>query len=398
MADHRVDIDRILSPVSRKEFFETYWGQNVLHIPRNDPAYYNDILTFEDVNEYLSRTDLRYPFIRMVHNGRELPLDNYGYDYVFGENIFQGNLNTDKIFGLYKDGATMCLQMQHMALPKLTEFTNRLEGDLGFKTQSTLFLTPPSSQGFTAHYDSHDFFIFQIYGEKVWNLYDTAEALPLARTKVLDTDVRLEGSTRQQTILRPGDLLYVPRGVYHDALTNNGTSLQISLGIFPPLWVDVLHSVIDELADQNVAFRRAVSLPALQPDADIRKGFNELIDLIATLASPERTLEQIKANAIAKQPPLARNRLWDLEKKDQIDERTLLRRRDISTHVMCENGTVTVTFFDKEMKLPAVLEEHVRFVSATDSFYPVELPAGLDADGRIEFVKLFVEEGLLEIV
>jgi len=393
-----MDIDRLLSPVSKEEFFAAYWGKNVLHVPRNNPAYYDEILTFNDVNDYLSRTDLRYPYIRMVHNGREIPLDNYGYDYVFGENVFQGNLNTDKIFSLYKEGATMCMQMQHMALPKLADFTNQFESYIGFKTQSTLFLTPPSSQGFTAHYDSHDFFIFQIYGEKIWNIYDTAEKFPLARTKVLDTDVRLEGSTRRQTVLKPGDLLYVPRGVYHDALTNDGTSLQISLGLFPPLWIDVLHSLIDELADQDAAFRRAVSLPTLQPDADVRKGFNELIDRLAKRASPESTLERLKAKAIAKQPPFACNRLWDFEKLDAVDDTTLLRRRNIHPRVTSANGAVTLIFFDKEVRLPAFLEEHVHFVSASNSFYPADLPAGLDVEGRIEFVKLLIEEGLLEIV
>ena len=42
-----------------------------------------------------------------------------------------------------------------------------------------VYLTPPSSQGFTAHYDAHDVFILQIAGSKHWRLYDAPLRLPM---------------------------------------------------------------------------------------------------------------------------------------------------------------------------------------------------------------------------
>src|SRR5690349_11272811 len=115
-------IQKLVAPVSLKEFFEDYWERKILYIPRNDPTYYRNILTFEDVDSYLSRTDLRYPYIRLVQAGRELPLHTYSYDSVFGENLYQGNLDLDKLFLLYHAGATMCMQLQHLALPNLRTF------------------------------------------------------------------------------------------------------------------------------------------------------------------------------------------------------------------------------------------------------------------------------------
>jgi ribosomal protein L16 Arg81 hydroxylase len=389
---------KLISPITLTDFFENYWEKKVLYIPRNDPHYYRDILTFDDVDAYLSRTDLRYPYIRLVQAGRELPLNTYAYDSVFGENVFQGNLDLDKLFQLYHGGATMCMQLQNLALPKLREFTNHIERFFEFRTQSTLFLTPPKSQGFTSHFDSHDFFIFQIYGEKQWKIYPNPVEFPLAGHRVLDSEVNLTVPPDFEPNVRPGDCLYVPRGVYHEALTNETTSLQISLGVFPFIWCDVMHKIIDDLAAEHASLRKASVTPTVHQNGRTMFEFEEILRLLREKGKPEQAIADLKRKSFSKQSKSCENRLLDLEKLASFGPNSLLQKRDI--HLAIERGTETVTlfFYDKELTLPDCVLPEIEFISTNKPFRAADLPGALDEESKSVLICKLVEEGLIRFV
>jgi ribosomal protein L16 Arg81 hydroxylase len=73
-----------------------------------------------------------------------------------------------KVLGLFADGATVVLQGLHRYWPPLTELVRGLELALGHPCQANAYLTPPGSQGFAVHSDSHDVFVFQTAGTKQW--------------------------------------------------------------------------------------------------------------------------------------------------------------------------------------------------------------------------------------
>jgi hypothetical protein len=78
----------LLTPRALDEFLEHDWERQALVLKRGDGAYYGELLTFADVNAFMSRNDIRYPYLRLVKNGRELPLVDYADDFVYGNNIF----------------------------------------------------------------------------------------------------------------------------------------------------------------------------------------------------------------------------------------------------------------------------------------------------------------------
>jgi NAD(P)-dependent dehydrogenase (short-subunit alcohol dehydrogenase family) len=47
-----------------------------------------------------------------------------------------------------------------------------LAADLGHPTQVNAYITPPSSRGFSPHYDVHDVFVLQVAGEKHWRIHE----------------------------------------------------------------------------------------------------------------------------------------------------------------------------------------------------------------------------------
>src|SRR6185295_12103641 len=102
----------------------------------------------------------------------------------------------------------------------------------------------PGAQGFSAHYDTHDVFILQAAGSKHWRLYGSSVQLPLASTPYPYPGPDA-GKPSADFVLRAGDVLYIPRGHVHDALTSDSISLHVTLGINVYTWADLFMEALN---------------------------------------------------------------------------------------------------------------------------------------------------------
>ena len=69
--------------------------------------------------------------------------------------------------------------------------------------------------------------------------------------------------------MKPGDVLYLPRGQYHDALTGAQASLHITFGVSPATGL-ALFKLLENAASQESAFR--AYLPDARNEAALREG------------------------------------------------------------------------------------------------------------------------------
>lgn len=69
------------------------------------------------------------------------------------------------------------------------------------------------------HYDDVEVFVLQLEGSKSWKLYHPIQNLPREHSGDFDRD-ELDEPFMELT-LQPGDLMYLPRGVIHEARTSN---------------------------------------------------------------------------------------------------------------------------------------------------------------------------------
>ncbi len=395
----RALFESLIQPLDVEEFFLDYWEKKILYIPRDETGYYNEILSIDDVNDYLSRTDIRYPHIRLVNQGKELPLADYSYDYTYGENVFQGTIDMDKLYHIYNNGATISFQLLQQSIAKLSRFSNSIERYLRFPTQTNLFLTPPTSQGFTAHYDTHSFFILHLHGSKTWKLYDAPYKLPLLRHREYDDEADLTDSPVQEITLSAGDFMYVPRGVYHEALTSTETALQITLGIFPYTWVDILQKAIDGLADRNIELRKAPRnyTDHLPEDLDIQKSFSQILRIIENETDVAKVLEEMISKTYSRQIVDTQNRLDDLQRLDGTTRNTVYVWRDIYAAVLSNNGRITLTFYDKQFDLPNIAASEIESILSKKRFKISDLKGDLNKESRNALIHMLVKEGLLTI-
>ena len=114
------DFDLLIAPIEPAHFFAEFWEKRPLVISRQSPDYYSDLCSLADVDWILSSTDLRYPAIRLVRHGPDLPTNAYTRDLRSRRFVFAGVGDTDRILLEYQRGATILLQRVERSWPPLT--------------------------------------------------------------------------------------------------------------------------------------------------------------------------------------------------------------------------------------------------------------------------------------
>ena len=146
----------------------------------------------------------------------------------------------------------------------------------------------------------------QISGSKAWRIYGTAVATPF-RGETFEVGRHEPGEVTQEFTLNPGDCLYLPRGIMHDA-ENAGEepSLHITVGMITKTWADLLLESISELALSSPDFRR--SLPAGYANRDFdreqaREHFAKLITQVSEQAGMDSAFDLLADNFLRGRRP-----------------------------------------------------------------------------------------------
>lgn len=123
---------------------------------------------------------------------------------------------------------------------------------MGHHVVANLYLTPENEKALSPHYDSHDVFALQISGEKHWILYDdTYYKTPLMHGfQPIFQREQLSGA--KEITLKAGDLLYMPRGVPHEAYTTDQSSMHITLGVHSTQWLDLFSKALLNLSQKHI--------------------------------------------------------------------------------------------------------------------------------------------------
>lgn len=144
-------------------------------------------------------------------------------------------LSDDRLLALFAGGATLVLQGLHRTWAPLIDFCQQLAADLGHPVQANAYVTPSQNRGFDDHYDVHDVFVLQVAGEKQWRIRPPVHEAPLRDQTWERRRAAVQQAAQAEPLLdltmKPGDVLYLPRGFLHSATALGGTSTHLTLGI-----------------------------------------------------------------------------------------------------------------------------------------------------------------------
>ena len=334
-----------------------------------------------------------------MRHGPDLPTDAYTRDLRSRRFVFAGVGDTDRILLEYQRGATIMLQRVERSWPPLTALCGNLEQVFYHPVDANAYLTPASSQGFGVHYDTHDVFILQLAGSKHWRLYDAPLRVPLESQPFDQLDVN-PGPLSQQIDLHAGDLIYLPRGMFHEALTSTCSSLHVTVAITPHRWADLIADAVAVVARQDERFRESVPLGPLrgQDAGALEDRFEELLRILSERVNLAEVLDAMTDRFIAERRPPLDGQLAQLKELGRLRLRTVVARRAGLLHRLAlQQDKVMLVFSRKKITYPSEMEPALRYIAAAGEFEVGSIP-NLDVAQRLLLVHRLVREGFLIVV
>ncbi|KAL1788139.1 ribosomal oxygenase 2 isoform X1 [Sigmodon hispidus] len=248
--------ESLISPVKVETFFKEFWEQKPLLIQRNDPslaAYYQSLFRFSDLKR-LCLQGLYYGkdvnVCRCI-NGKKKVLNKDGKVHF---------LQLRKDFDQKR--ATIQFHQPQRFKDEFWRIQEKLECYFGSLVGSNVYITPAGSQGLPPHYDDVEVFILQLDGKKHWRLY--SPTVPLAPEYSVEPEDRI-GTPTHDFILKPGDLLYFPRGTIHQAETPSGLahSTHVTISTYQnnswgAFLLDSISGLVFDIAKEDVALRTGI--------------------------------------------------------------------------------------------------------------------------------------------
>lgn len=400
MAATPFDLPGLLDPVATADFFRDSWEVQPRHVARGAPGFYRGLLTTADVEHVIAFTRPKFTdvgaFAEKPPRARSF-VQGWLADRQIEEEARYARL--DEVRRVYARGVTVVLMSMQQRWGPIAALCRSLEGEFRCPVHANLYLTPPGAQGFDAHFDTHEVFVLQLEGSKQWRLYGSPRPLPLADERFARPRDTL-GTPREVT-LEAGDLLYVPRGVVHEAFTSELASMHLTVGVNVYRWADLIGEALLALTREDTRFRESLPrglLGASGVTGSVRERFAELLRDLANRADVESAVRSLGDQFFGQLAPLPGDGFAPPADAEDIGLETVLRRAPgLVCRVVEQGGWVNLEYPGGQVGGPRKIAAALRFVAEHDRFAVGALPDDLGADAKLVLARRLVRERLLRV-
>jgi ribosomal protein L16 Arg81 hydroxylase len=277
-------LGRLLAPVGVDGFIREYFGKAPLLL-RGAADRVDGLLTIDRVADAVVR--------RTAERGRFL--------------VNAGDLDSaDGVAAYLAAGQPIVWNGARGVTQALDALTSELGETFGASVWANVYSTGAAAKPFDIHFDAHDVLAVQCEGAKEWLVSKVRINCPLDVPALAPTIRRALDERRDEAFAEPlmtvralpGDVLYIPRGQFHDARTPEGRSLHITFAIAPPTGLDVLDAIAS-LAIREALFRDYLPHPLADGDgARTRAHLARLAERLSELARSEDVLARVRRNRV----------------------------------------------------------------------------------------------------
>ncbi|MGH6943601.1 MAG: JmjC domain-containing protein [Geminicoccaceae bacterium] len=291
--------DEIVAPLGAEGFFAEHDGKRPLHL-KGAADKFAAVMTWARLNALLGQATIwSQASLQLVLDKEPVPAQRYcaaapGRD---GGQVLRPD--PERVKDLLKRGATLVANdIDHLS-EGLTAFSAALEEALGGKVQGNLYLSSRKRPGFASHFDTHDVYAAHVEGTKTWYVYEGRVADPIAhpsfKSLTREHHEKAKGGLLMEVRMEPGDLLYLPRGQYHDALADEGGAVHIAFGVTYPIGMDILSALFDRMVAEP-EFRANLPRPD-RPGAEaaLTSRLGVLAERIAAVLNDSKTAASVTA-------------------------------------------------------------------------------------------------------
>lgn len=384
-AGPELDLAELIAPIALDPFFDRYWTRRTLAIQKRGPARYARLPQIDDVEHLLASLTAPQAGWFSIVKTRARPPD----DAMLGHD---GLLNLAEVFAAYRTGHSLLLnqvQRRHRATGRLCRRIEAALVERGVMLAKNIganaYLSPPRSQGFAIHYDPHDVFILQLAGHKAWRLYRQYVKFP-TKPPLDPISAATAGPPTRELVLSPGDLVYIPRGVLHEAFTDDEPSLHLTLSVEVVTWRDLFAELL--AADPRYGEGLPAGFARGAPSAADRARLRELARMLPTSRALPAGLARLGGRLLGTLDPLPTGRL------ERIDDARALRA---DTWLTLAEGAIARVQVDRDsatLQLPGAafragshMAPVFRLIARGRRFRPRDLPLAVSAAEKLAFAR-----------
>ncbi|MDG9709638.1 JmjC domain-containing protein [Streptomyces sp. DH10] len=234
------------------------------------------LMTWDDLNKLLATQRLEPPRMRLHRDGAPLQVASYTQAVTTRRHTIWRQLQPTELHARLADGASLVLDSIDEMHRPLTRLAEDIERVLRTRVQANLYASWTGTEGFGVHWDDHDTVVVQLDGSKRWRLYGTTRPFPLHRDVATPEEPPEEPIA--DLVLHAGDVLYVPRGIWHTVAADQGTrSLHVTYGLQTHTATDLVTWVAEQLLEHEDWRRDLPRLAEPAEQAEFLHGLRKLL-------------------------------------------------------------------------------------------------------------------------
>nr|WP_314837805.1 cupin domain-containing protein [uncultured Flavobacterium sp.] len=387
----------LINPISVRDFKINYWEKQVLHISRDDSDFFSALFSIDDLDKLLEYSRPRGINLKVVKSQQTLNPTVY-------ENQ-DGSLNLNQIYVAYADGHTIVVNEIQRFWDPIKEFVQNMRLQLNHNVVANLYLTPENEKALSPHYDSHDVFALQISGEKHWVVYDDTNFKTPLLNSFQPVFQREHLTGAKEITMKAGDIMYIPRGVPHEAYTKDTSSMHITIGVQPTQWIDFITKSLLNLSQSNVELRKALPIGFLKSDLnslltqEAKEDFIKILQAAFDEDNIKGSLGILEEEFRLKEQPKPDGHFFHLDNLNKITLETKLTKRDCLTSKVVNNFSgARILFQGNTIKGPSQIASTLEFISEQKGIFNVKDIPYVNDDNKVKLAKRLVRGGLLKIV
>jgi ribosomal protein L16 Arg81 hydroxylase len=186
-----------------------------------------------------------------------VPAETYTRE-VMESGLRRRRLIPDRFTRLMTGGATLVINRMEVFSVEARRLCAEVERFAGYQTTANGYITFGGRGTFGQHWDVHDVFAFQLIGGKRWKVYPPTFPYPLSNHTSAQLGQQCPSIPALDCQLETGDLLYIPRGWWHQVTPLDQPSFHLSVGLFVPTMFDYAMWVMSRALPQNPSARKGL--------------------------------------------------------------------------------------------------------------------------------------------
>jgi ribosomal protein L16 Arg81 hydroxylase len=231
------------------------------------------------------------PTMMQLFHGGLVPQENYANDVV-DLGLPRRQLNKSRFYGYLQNGATLVTNRLELHSPAVKRACLEVGRFVGQQTLCNAYLSFGGEGTFGKHWDTHDVFVVQTIGSKRWQVYRPTFAYPLSLHTSNVSPVHPADAPVLDVVLNPGDLLYIPRGWWHEVTPRQEASFHLSIGAYLPTVHDFMMWACNRVVPQNTNARKGIGGSANVPE-DAASAMQTLTEALNSPALLQEFLQEL---------------------------------------------------------------------------------------------------------